>query len=305
MGLLEGDAMSDAAVAQLLAGDAERCSTIRLRRPSTAGPLDLVATMIPVGDGAGTRVLSLKDVTDVRREEEEGGRRMRLESLGRMAAELAHEVRNPLGSIRLFAAMLEEDLRGDEERHTMAEQILAAVSGLEGVVSNLLSFAVPVRGAFHELDLAVLARDACALLSPSCSVRGVRLEGPGANERCALVGDAEGLRQVILNLLGNALAATPSGGTIRIAVREDGGSVRLDVSDDGKGIDPDDLPRVLDPFFSRTEGGTGLGLSIVQRVAERHGGRIRIDSHPGRGTEVRVELPAEPPSAEEEPTDGA
>lgn len=292
MGLLgrNGDP-SDPVVAQLLASDADRCTTARLRREGPDGARDLVATVIPVRDAAGTRVLSLKDVTDVRREEEEGGRRMRLESLGRMAAELAHEVRNPLGSIRLFAAMLEEDLAGDAERRAMAEQILSAVSGLEGTVSNLLAFASPARSARRLLDLAAVARDACALLVPSCSVRGVRLESPGSTKRCPVVGDAEGLRQVVLNLLGNALAATGRGGSIRVSARPGPRAVVLEVVDDGKGIDPDDLPRVLDPFFSRTEGGTGLGLSIVHRTVERHGGRVRLESRLGEGTKVRVELP--------------
>jgi signal transduction histidine kinase len=281
----------DPALAELVASEGRRSATVRLRRDGPHGPRDLVAIVIPVGDGAGTRVLSLKDVTDVRREEEEGGRRLRLESLGRMAAELAHEVRNPLGSIRLFASMLEEDLSEDRERRDMAAHILRAVAGLEGTVSNLLAFAAPARGASRAVDLAAIAREGCSLLAPSCSARGVRVESPADDASAILAGDPEGLRQVVLNLLGNALAATGPGGSIRVTVEDAGDRVRLEVTDDGRGIEPEDLPRVLEPFFSRTEGGTGLGLSIVHRTVERHGGRIRLDSRPGVGTTARIELP--------------
>jgi signal transduction histidine kinase len=97
---------------------------------------------------------------------------------------------------------------------------------------------------------------------------------------------------VTLNLIGNALAATGAGGTIRTAVRPEDSRVVLTIEDDGQGIAPADLPKVFDPFFSRTEGGTGLGLSIVHGIVGRHRGSVGITSRLGRGTTVRVELPA-------------
>src|SRR6185295_12437475 len=126
---------------------------------------------------------------------------------------------------------------------------------LESTVSNLLAFAGSGRGAMRRFDVAGLARDACALLAPACSVRGVRLEGPGGDEMCHAEADPEGLRQVLLNLLGNALEATGEGGGIRVHVSPSGGHVVLGVDDDGSGIAPEDLPRVFDPFFTRTAGG--------------------------------------------------
>jgi signal transduction histidine kinase len=100
------------------------------------------------------------------------------------------------------------------------------------------------------------------------------------------------MRQVVLNLVGNALAATGSGGSIRVETRRVGDRAVLRVRDTGRGIAPEDLPRVFDPFFSRTEGGTGLGLSIVHGIVERHGGRIVLDSRIDHGTTARVEIPA-------------
>jgi len=269
-----------------------RSTALRLELPQ--GPRDLCVAAVPTGDQNATLVLTVKDVTAIRLEEQEGGRRRRLEALGRLAAELAHEVRNPLGGVRLFASMLRDDLADRPEQREMAVQILGAVEGLEAAVSGLLELASPPAGHTRELDLAALAREVVALVAPSCAARGVRLAGPTAADRCPLRGDAEGLRRVLLNLVSNALAATGAGGTIEVAARRRAGGVRLSVADTGRGIEPDDLPRVFDPFFSRREGGTGLGLAIVHRIVERHGGRIAIDSRPGAGTTVRVELPPRP-----------
>lgn len=215
----------------------------------------------------------------------------RLEALGRMAAEIAHEVRNPLGSIRLFSEMMREDLREDDAMRETVDHILAATSGLESTVTNLLAFAAPPRTAKSSTDLAAVARDVCALLAPSCELRGVALSGPADGESLELEADTEGMRQVLLNLVGNALAATGEGGAVSVRARRDQDMARLEVRDTGKGIAPEDVPKVFDPFFSRTDGGTGLGLSIVHGVVERHGGRIALHSKPGEGTVVGVDLP--------------
>jgi signal transduction histidine kinase len=259
---------------------------------SCAGRREFAATRVPVDDVDGACVLTVQDVTELRRDEERDARRLRLEALGRMAAELAHEVRNPLGSIRLFASMLRDDLRGRPDLEEMAVQILAATAGLESTVSNLLAFASPSRAERRLVDLSALAADVCALLSPSCQVRGVGLEGPAPGRPSLVVAEPEGMRQVVLNLLSNALAATEAGGRIAVSVARAADTVSLRVEDTGRGIAAEDLARVFDPFFSRTEGGSGLGLSIVHAIVERQGGRIRLESRPGTGTVARVDLPA-------------
>jgi signal transduction histidine kinase len=261
--------------------------TVRVKR----GERDLTITSIPVGDEDATHVLTVQDTTDVRREAEEGGRRARLEALGRMAAEIAHEVRNPLGSIRLFACLLRDELTESGLCPEMADRILAATAGLETAVSNLLAFATPPKGASRRFDLADLAADVCALLGPVSAQRGVAIRGPREGETCNLVGDPEALRQVLLNLLGNSLAATDRGGFIEVGARVEHERAVLEVEDSGCGIAAEDLPRVFDPFFSKTAGGTGLGLSIVHGIVERHGGRIRLESRVGSGTRARVEIP--------------
>lgn len=280
-----GASVTDPDLLSLLSGPSS--GTLRLKR----GGLDLTITAIPVGDEENTHVLTVQDTTDLRREEEEGGRRARLEALGRMAAEIAHEVRNPLCSIRLFACLLRDELDESGMSPEMADRILAATTGLETAVSNLLAFATPPKGAALRFDLADLAADVCALLGPVSAQRGVSIRGPREGETCKVEGDPEALRQVLLNLLGNSLAATDRGGFIEVGARLDSERAVLEVSDSGCGIASEDLPRVFDPFFSKTAGGTGLGLSIVHGIVERHGGRIRLESEPGRGTRARVEIP--------------
>lgn len=287
----EGDGLGDAALRAVGREPAGRA--VRLRVDRDGEPRELTLTASPSGDAEGTWVLSAHDVTQLRLEHEEDGRRRRLEALGRMAAELAHEVRNPLGSILLFSSLLRDDLEDSPAQREMADQIVAAVAGLEGTVSNLLAFAAPGRGRLRPLDLAAASRDACALVAPGCQLRGVRLSPPDPGESAPVTGDPDGLRQVVLNLLSNALAATPPGGTVRVETRREGDEVVLEVADTGRGIAPEDLPRVFDPFFSRTDGGTGLGLSIVHQIVARHGGRISLDSVAGRGTTATVRIPSE------------
>ncbi len=294
LGWIDGDGeLKKPVLAAFAAGAPDHGGTARIRQEIDGGVRDLAVTLVPVGDADGTRVLTVQDVTEIRREEEEGGRRQRLEALGTMAAEIAHEVRNPLGSIRLFAGMLRDDLAGRDSAREMADQILAATAGLEATVSNLLAFASPSRSGKRPMDLAALASDVSSLFAPSCALRGVTLEGPERTAACSVTADPEGMRQLLLNLLGNALAATGEGGRILVGARLEPGLALLEVKDTGRGIALEDLPRVFDPFFSRTEGGTGLGLSIVHRIVERHGGRIAMDSRLGAGTCVRVEIPRE------------
>ncbi len=287
-----GGPIADPVLSDLVRGRADGRAAARLHRHTPQGPVELAATVVPVRGEEPTKVLTVQDVTGIRREEEEGGRRRRLEALGRMAAELAHELRNPLGSIRLFAAMLRDDLADRPSSREMAEQILAASAGLETTVSNLLSFAAPARCSPRELDLAAVARDVCALFAAVCASRGVLVEAPGPEASVRVEADPEALRQVLLNLLGNALAATEAGGRITVRAIGRRSAAVLEVEDTGRGIAPEDLPRVFDPFFSRTPGGTGLGLAIAHAIVERHGGRIALESAPGKGTRASVELPA-------------
>jgi len=215
-------------------------------------------------------------------------RRSRLEAMGRMAAEIAHEIRNPLGSLELTASLLRDDLAGDESRSELAASILEGIRALTRVTGNLLSFTRSVNPSLEPLQAsAVLARTR-DLVAPVLAARGIalRTEAPGD---VTIDADGELLQQILLNLIQNALEATGPGGRVSVAAcAGPGGRAEILVTDTGHGIDPDVLARVFDPFFTTKERGTGLGLSVSHRLAEAQGARIEIESEPGRGTTACV-----------------
>jgi signal transduction histidine kinase len=219
-------------------------------------------------------------------------RQSSLEALGRMAAEVAHEVRNPLGSLELCASMLRDDVAGHESAQELADQILMGVRQLSGTVTRLLG-SVRGRGRqqrAHRMD--ELAGEVAEFVAPVARSRGVSVD-LARSEPVAAVVDGDGLRQVLLNLLGNALDVTPSGGGVTLGVAREGGRVLLTVTDDGPGVPPAERERIFEAFYSSRAEGTGLGLTIAERIVLAHEGRIRVDQAPGRGARFCIELPAQ------------
>ena len=229
-------------------------------------------------------------VDELERSSEEQ-RRQRLESLGRMAAELAHELRNPLGGIRLHAGLLGADLT-DDPAAELVDRILVCVTRMEATITNMLEFAARKPARLGPTDLVGVLESAADFVRVTCQVQGVDLVTDLPADRVRVQGNAEALRQVALNLLGNAVQASPRGATVRLELTADPRSVALVCRDDGCGIAPEELVHVFDPFYSRFRGGTGLGLAIVHRIVEEHGGTVRLFSEVGSGTVATVRLPA-------------
>jgi len=255
--------------------------------------------MVLPGDTGG-RLLVVEEVTRVVELEEETRRRTRLEALGRMAAEIAHEVRNPLGSLELLASLLVDDLSDDAPSREMAERILLEVRRLSGTVSRLLAAVRGRKARRSPVDPVVLAREVVAALAPIACAREVDLrlvaEGDASGEARL---DGEGIRRALLNLVGNGLEATPAGGEVRVTVSREGDRVVFLVDDSGPGIPPELRERIFEPFFSTRDEGTGLGLAVVEQVTLAHGGLVRVGESPLGGARFRVELPAGEPVAEE------
>jgi signal transduction histidine kinase len=230
------------------------------------------------------------DVTRLVRLEEQARRQSNLEALGRMAAELAHEVRNPLGSLELFASMLATDLADRPDAQELAEQVLLGVRQLSATVTRILA---TVRGGAPRrvaLDAAALAREAASFVAPVAASRGIELGAPEGSEMLPARLDREGVLQALLNLLGNALEAAPAGGRARIAAWRRDEEIGFDVDDSGPGV-PDALrARVLEPFFTTRAEGTGLGLAVVERVAIGHGGALEVTRGPLGGARFRLVL---------------
>ncbi len=246
---------------------------------------------VPLPGGGEGLLLTVQDVTFAMRLEEQAARRTRLEALGRMAAEIAHEVRNPLGSLELFASLLVDELEDRPESREMAEQMLLGVRRLSGTVTHLLAAVRgrPVRRA--PADAAVLAREACAALAPVAASRGVVLEAPPAGHAAPGVLDRDGVHQALLNLVGNALEVTPSGGRVRVSARRAGAEAVVEVEDSGPGVAPELRERIFEPFFTTRQLGTGLGLAVVERVALSHAGSVEVGEAPLGGALFRLTLP--------------
>ena len=222
-----------------------------------------------------------------RRLEDLAERRSRLEAMGRMAAEIAHEIRNPLGSLELTASLLRDDLDDDPSRRELAVSILDGIRALTRVTGNLLSFTRSVSPRPEKLDAAAVLARTKDLVAPVCEAQGIELRiasPPGMTVEA----DPEHIQQILLNLVQNALEAMGSGGTVTIAARPLDGGVEIAVTDTGCGLDADTLARVFDPFFTTKERGTGLGLSVSHRLAEAQGARLELSSEPGRGTTAKL-----------------
>ena len=206
-----------------------------------------------------------------------------------LLAGIAHEVRNPLSGMELFVGLLEDDLRSDEARHAKVERVRRELDYLKRVVEEFLAYSREVRAStvrFSGRAFLLEVEESCA---PAAAAAGVvTLVTPDEAEISA---DREMLRGAVQNVVLNAIQASPPGATVEIRLRDEGGRRSVEVRDDGCGMSPDVLARATQPFFATRETGTGLGLALALKVAERHGGALRVSSAAGAGTLVRFELP--------------
>ncbi len=256
-------------------------------------PLEVIATTLQEEDGAFLgHVILFRDMTEIRRLEEEVARSRRLASLGSLAAGVAHEIRNPLSSIKGFATWFRERCRDNPEGRETAEVMIREVDRLNRVITQLLEFARPLTMNRVPTPLPAVIRHALKMVEGEARKKGVALETDLSAEIGEIPLDADRMTQVFLNLCLNAIAAMEAGGVLRVSLaRRDERTVRITVADTGIGIPKEDLPRVFDPYFTTRSSGTGLGLAIVQKIVEAHGGEVRLESKPGKGTTVTVLLP--------------
>ena len=212
----------------------------------------------------------------------------RLATLGELAAGAAHEIRNPLTSIRSTIQYLRPDFEGSEKA-VLVDELLGEVDRINGIIAGLLSFARPAQPILEEIDVLALLRQVGRLLDSTARAQGVELVLPEAEGRTR--GDPDQLKQVFLNLCMNALQAMPEGGRLSVGLVRSDHTLRVSVADTGTGIPAEDLDLVFDPFFTTREEGTGLGLAVCYGIVSRHEGQIDIESRPGAGTTVHVRLP--------------
>jgi len=243
-------------------------------------------------------VLSLNDVTRMHNLETQANRTGRLTAMGEMAVRIAHEIRNPLGSIELFATMLKDDLKEYEDLKALAEHISSGVKSINNIVSNLLLFVRPDQQLDQQLlDIHEALKDSLFFAGHIFDAHdGIEVVTELSDENLFVMGDLELLKQVFLNLILNAIQAMPSGGQLRISSHKISGQQNTDwaevhISDSGCGIAQTDLQKIFDPFFTTRKKGTGLGLTIAHNIIKMHGGSIDITSHTAEGTQCIVSLP--------------
>lgn len=213
----------------------------------------------------------------------------RLAAVGKIAAQITHEVRNPLSSIGLNAEMLEEETEGEAKK--LARAIVKEVDRLTEITEEYLRFARLPRPKLEREDLGAIVGSLLAFLRQELEARGVTVELRLDPSLPAVAADEHQLRQALLNLLRNAVEAMSDGGRLTLeATAADARAVELTIADTGEGIAPEHLPKIFDPFFSTKEGGTGLGLALTQQIIVEHGGRIEVQSTPGVGTTFVVRL---------------
>ncbi|HEY0077114.1 MAG TPA: ATP-binding protein [Pyrinomonadaceae bacterium] len=239
-------------------------------------------------------VITFQDLTHIRTMEETTRRQDKLAAVGRVAAGIAHEVRNPLASMRGSIQVLRSEIQADPAQAELMEIVLRESDRLNRIITDFLTYARPRTPSLAEIDLREPLRETFTLLRHSPELRdGHTLEERLPDEPVLAMADSASIKQVFWNLARNALAAMPEGGRLRAELsRAEHRRGRITFTDTGRGMSPEQVERLFEPFSSSTTGGTGLGLSIVYQIVRDHGGTINVRSREGHGTTITVELPA-------------
>lgn len=249
-------------------------------------PLGVSGARIITEDGRFVgKILILRDLREVRRLQEEVKRKEKLAAIGSLAAGVAHEIRNPLSSIKGFATLFKARFALESDEHEAAEIMIHEVDRLNRVVTELIEYARPSNITIRQSDVHELISHSLSLIRQDAQMAGVQVQTdiPGDIRQISL--DPDRMQQCLLNIYLNAIQSMPEGGILNIAVfRADKGRIGLRVTDTGKGIAEDDLPMIFDPYYTTKNRGTGLGLAMVLKIVEAHGGEIVVTSKEGEGT---------------------
>ncbi len=277
----EGDAPVEKEIACTLSGE----DTVSLELNCTR-----------LGDREGRfigRLLLLKDLSEVKSLKREVDRSRRLASIGLLAAGVAHEIRNPLSSIKGFATYFRERYQDVPEDLSIADIMIQETDRLNRVVGQLIEFARPVDISPKPVDVGPFMENSLALIRLQAEEKGIGVELSVAPEIHESPMDPDRISQVLLNLYLNAIDAMDEGGTLSIKILppSEGAGIMIKVSDTGRGIDPGDLPHIFDPYFTTKSSGTGIGLAIVHNIVEAHGGNIKAAPRTAAGTCFTLYLP--------------
>ena len=270
-------------------------------------PVESVEVMLEAANGAqrvglsaqgirehGVRMGTLVTLRDVESIERIGNQLQvseRLAALGRVTAGVAHEVKNPLNSMRLWLEVLKGNMPVEPEAQQAVKMLDSEIDRLDRAVKTFLNFTKPLEFKLEETDLRLLLDEVLDAARPAIAQAGVELRVDLPSEFPSTLVDSQLMHQAVLNLLLNACEFTSPGGRITLSLRRSGDSAIIAVADSGKGISAEDQKKIFQLFFTTRQGGTGIGLANTFRFVQLHNGRIEFDSEVGRGTTFRIELP--------------
>ncbi len=237
-------------------------------------------------------IILIKDITEIRRSDIANLRSDKMKEFGELAAMVAHEIRNPLGGIKGFAALLQRDLVDYPELHRLATYIVEGTDSLNRRVTNILDYSNTVELTFEPVDLVHFMQELILHLNADDSI-DPRIELRTNSSKTELIAsvDAAGLKSAIMNLASNAFQAMPEGGELLIDVDSNDDQAIIRVSDTGMGIPKENIERIFSPFFTTKLKGHGFGLTEVNKIVQAHGGQIEVTSEEGVGTTFTMLLP--------------
>jgi signal transduction histidine kinase len=215
----------------------------------------------------------------------------RLSAVGQLSAGLAHEIRNPLASLAGAAGLIRRGTTSEQRRAECVEIIQKECDRLNRLLTEFLDFARPRNPHHQTIDLRSVLAPLVDLAAHAAPGKGVNIRLEFARDVPAVECDPEQIKQAVLNLLLNAVQASPDPGEVVVAVRPQNGRIIMQVSDEGLGVDEAHMDKIFDPFFTTREHGTGLGLSVVHQIVEQHGGLISAERRLPRGTTFTITLP--------------
>lgn len=253
----------------------------------------LSARHAPVGEmdrDKGSSVFILQDVSERKRLEQAEQKLRREEALAEISAVLAHEIRNPLGSLELFAGLLAESNPNVESKKWIGH-IQAGLRTLAATVNNVLHFHSLPQPELSPVNLGCLLDWAQDFLAPLAQQAHVHLRSEHTLDGVEIAADRHRLEQVLLNLVLNAIRATPEGGSIELSGRRSDTAVMIRITDSGRGISPEHTAKIFEPGFSTRVGSPGLGLAVCRKIVEQHGGSITVESRPGKGAAFTLQFP--------------
>jgi two-component system sensor histidine kinase HydH len=238
-------------------------------------------------------LLILRDLTEIGQLKDEIETNKRLAAIGRLAAGVAHEIRNPLSSLKGYATFFKEIFEKDSDNYNIADVMTKEVDRLNRVVSELVELAKPLHVSGKPVHLKDLIKESIKIVEHEANLNHIIIDLDLDNDIGSIIGDKDRLNQVLLNLYLNAIQAMENSGKLGIKLTRCNftNNVKIKVSDTGSGIKKEELPDIFEPYFTTKLSGTGLGLAIVHNIIKAHKGEVKVKSEPGRGTDFTIILP--------------